>query len=130
MTVNEHEPTLLDASVAVHVTVVVPTGKLELEAGVHTTAPTPGQLSDADAENVTFAAHAPLAALAVMLPGHVTTGACVSLTVTVKLHCPVFAAASVTVHVTVVTPFGKTEPDAGTHETLAPGQLSLPTGVV
>ena len=59
-----------------------------------------------------------------MFAGHVTAGASVSCTVTEKLHVPVFVAASVAVQVTVVTPTGKVEPDAGTHATVAPGQLS------
>ena len=65
-----------------------------------------------------------------MFAGHVTVGACVSLTVTVKVHVPVFIAASVAVHVTVVVPMANVEPDAGTHATVAPGQLSAAVGVV
>ena len=44
VTVKLHEPVLPDASVAVQVTVVVPTGKLDPEAGAHTTVALP-QLS-------------------------------------------------------------------------------------
>ena len=51
-------------------------------------------------------------------------------TVTVNVQVPVFAAASVAVHVTVVTPTGNDEPDAGTQLTVAPGQLSDAVGVV
>jgi hypothetical protein len=64
-----------------------------------------------------------------MFAGQVTVGACVSWIVTVKLHAPVFDEASVAVHVTVVAPTGKVEPDAGTHATVAPGQLSVAVGV-
>ena len=59
-----------------------------------------------------------------MFAGHVTVGACVSLTVTVNEHVPVFDAASVAVHVTVVVPIANVEPDAGTHTIPTPGQLS------
>lgn len=52
-------------------------------------------------------------------------GAWVSLTVTVKLHEAVLLLVSVAVQLTVVTPFGKVEPEAGLHETVAPEQLSL-----
>lgn len=52
------------------------------------------------------------------------TGGCVSNTVTVKLHIAVLPDASVAVAVTVVVPFGKTEPDGGLDTTLTPGQLS------
>ena len=65
-----------------------------------------------------------------MFAGQVTVGACVSLIVTVNVHDPVFAEASVAVHVTVVAPTGNVAPVAGTHTTVAPGQLSVATGVV
>jgi len=44
VTVNVHVAVFIDASVVVHVTVVVPTGKVEKEPGVHVTV-APGQLS-------------------------------------------------------------------------------------
>ena len=65
-----------------------------------------------------------------MFAGHVTVGACVSCTVTVKVQVPVFVEASVAVQVTVVVPTGKVDPDAGAHTTVAPGQLSDAVGVV
>ena len=67
-----------------------------------------------------------------MFAGHVTVGACVSWIVTVKVHVPsgLFGEASLAVHVTVVTPTGNVEPDAGEHETVAPAQLSVAVGVV
>ena len=65
-----------------------------------------------------------------MFAGHDTVGACVSCTVTVNVQVPVFADASVAVHVTVVEPTGNVAPDAGTHATVAPGQLSDAVGVV
>ena len=54
------------------------------------------------------------------------------MTVTVNEHVPSgeFGDASLAVHVTVVVPTGKVEPDAGTHATVAPGQLSVAVGVV
>ncbi len=66
-----------------------------------------------------------------MFAGHVTVGACVSWIVTVNEHVPVFAEASVAVHVTVVTPTGNADPEAGRQLTVTtPGQLSVPAGVV
>ena len=55
-----------------------------------------------------------------------------SFTVTVNMQLPVRFEVSVTVQVTVVMPFGNTDPDAGLQTTgLGPsGQLSLPVGVV
>ena len=66
-----------------------------------------------------------------MFAGHETVGACVSWTVTVKEHVPsgLFAEAPLAVHVTVVVPTGNVAPDAGTHATVAPGQLSEAVGV-
>ena len=62
--------------------------------------------------------------------GQVTAGACVSLTVTVKLHAAVLLEASDTVQLTVVVPFGKNEPVAGEQVTApTPGQLSLAVGL-
>ena len=67
-----------------------------------------------------------------MFAGQVTVGACVSCTVTEKVHVPsgLFGDASLAVHVTVVVPTGKVEPLAGTQTTVAPGQLSDAVGVV
>jgi hypothetical protein len=49
----------------------------------------------------------------------------VSTTVTVKEQVAVLPAASVATAVTVVTPFGNTDPDAGVAPTTTPGQLSV-----
>jgi hypothetical protein len=54
----------------------------------------------------------------------------VSFTVTVKVQLAVSEPASVTVQVTVVTPFGKAVPVFGTQATVAPGQLSIGVGTV
>ena len=58
------------------------------------------------------------------------TGAVVSVTVIVNVHVVsgLFGDPSVAVHVTVVTPTGKVEPDAGVHTTVVPGQLSEVVG--
>jgi hypothetical protein len=60
-----------------------------------------------------------------MLFGHVTVGFCVSLTVTVKVQLAELLLESLTVHVTVVTPFWKVDPDAGTHDGVTIPQLSV-----
>jgi hypothetical protein len=53
----------------------------------------------------------------------------VSFTVTVKLHIDMLFTASLTVHVTVVVPFGKVLPEAGVQVGApTPGQLSLTVG--
>ena len=58
VTVNEQVAVLLEASLTVQLTVVVPTAKVDPDAGVQTGVPTPGQLSVAVAfEYVTTAEH-------------------------------------------------------------------------
>ena len=117
-------------SVAVHVTVVTPSVKVDPDAGTHAIVE-PGQLSVAVAVKVTTAwPDCGGVSTIVMFAGHVATGASASLTVTVNEHCAVFDEASVAVHVTVVTPRAKVAPDAGEHDTVAPGQLSEAVGVV
>jgi len=67
----------------------------------------------------------------VIFAGQVIVGACVSLTVTVKVHELLLPLASATVQVTVVVPFGKLEPDAGTQTGVpAPEQLSVAVALV
>ena len=46
VTVNEQDPVFADASVAVHDTIVVPTGNVDPDAGTQATV-APGQLSEA-----------------------------------------------------------------------------------
>ena len=129
VTVKVQVPVFAEASVAVHVTVVVPFGNVEPEAGTHATV-APGQLSvAAGVVYVTTAEHWFVAVGTVMFAGHVSVGACVSLTVTEKTQIPVFVEASVAVQITDVVPTGKVEPEAGTHATVAPGQLSEAVGV-
>ena len=61
-----------------------------------------------------------------MFAGQPIAGACVSLTVTVKEQLAELPEASLTLHVTVVAPFGKVEPDDGLHTGVpTPGQLSV-----
>ena len=128
MTVNEHVAVLPDASVAVPVTVVVPTGNVDPEAGLYEVV-TPGQLSEAVGGGyVTTAEFIPGSVSTRMFAGQVIVGGCVSLTVMVKLHVAVLPVASVAVQFTVVVPFGKNDPDAGEQITLVPGQLSLNVG--
>jgi hypothetical protein len=60
-----------------------------------------------------------------MFAGQLTTGACLSFTVTLKTHVAVFPLASVAVHVTGVAPRANRVPDGGVQTTVAPGQLSV-----
>ena len=134
VTVKLHDDVLLDESVAVQVTVVTPLLKVEPEAGAHATVGAGVQLSVAvGAVKLATAVHTFGSVDLTILAGHAPIiGFCVSLTVTVKRHDDVLLDESVTVQVTVVLPFGNTEPDAGEQTTAfgGSGQLSLPVGVV
>jgi len=113
---------LPEASVAVQVTVVVPTGKGW--PGVTTwlfwflqTMVTPGQLSDAVTVKLTgelVAIGHEAAAAVVMSAGQVITGGVLSVTVTVNVQL----GPAVLVQVTVVVPAGKQLPEAGPHVTV------------
>ena len=83
------------------------------------------------ATKVTLAPHWPVVLFTVILPGQTITGA-TPTTVTVNEHCAVLLDASTTKCVTVVVPIGKVEPLARPAILIvnAPGQLSIPTGVV
>src|SRR6476659_684270 len=93
--------------VALQLTVVVPSAKVEPEAGLQTT----GAFSSAVATYVTTAP-ALLVASAVMSAGSVSVGGPVT-TVTVNVPTATFAKLSVAVHSTVVVPAAKVEPEAG-----------------
>ncbi|MCI0745299.1 MAG: hypothetical protein L0Y58_07830, partial [Verrucomicrobia subdivision 3 bacterium] len=97
------------ASVAVQVTVLVPTAKFDPLAGSQATS-TPEQLSLAIASKVTVRVQE-LVAFVTMLAGQPIDGGCVSLIVTVKLHSAVLPDASVAVQSTVVTPLAKVPPE-------------------
>jgi len=132
VTVNEQLLELPDESVAVQLTVVVPTANVEPLKGAHTTV-VPGQLSDVvGAGYVTAAEHWPAAFGTVTLAGQVIAGAVVSVTVIVNVHVVSgeFGEPSTAVHDTVVTPTGKVDPDAGVQVAVAPGQLSTGAGTV
>ena len=113
-TVKLQVAVLPDASVAVHVTVVVPSGKHEPEGGLHATV-TPGQLSVATVVKLATAhGLVTVGVVTVTLAGQVIVGGWVSFTVTVKAQL----GPSALVQVTVVVPFGKKEPEAGEQVTV------------
>jgi hypothetical protein len=121
VTVKVHVAALFAASVAVHVTVVVPDGKVEPEAGVHETDGVPEQLSAAaGVANVTAFEHAFPGASTATLAGAVIVGAAASVTASVAVQVAALPAASVTVKVTVVLPSGALAPAAGDCEIVSP----------
>ena len=100
-------------SVAVHVTVVVPTGNVEPEARLHVTVvPLP-----VGVVKFTTAPSAEVAEV-VIFAGQVIAG--VPFTVTEKLHDD-WPPALVAVQLTIVVPSGKLEPEAGVQFTVTPG---------
>src|SRR5712664_1573439 len=99
-------------SIAVHVTVVAPTGNVAPLAGVQFAATLPSSRSVAEAVKVNTAPAA-LVASTVASAGTVRTGPVVSFTVTVNDAAVWLPCASVAPQVTVVAPNGKVAPLAG-----------------
>jgi len=99
-------------SVAEQVTVVVPGGKFEPEAGEQVMGTGPSTRSFAETVKFTTVPEA-FAAGTVMLEGSVKAGGVVSTTVTLKLAVPVLPCVSIAVQLTVVVPRGKVAPEAG-----------------
>jgi hypothetical protein len=127
VTVKLQLAVLLEVSVAVHVTVVVPFGNAVPDGGLQATV-TPGQLSlPLGVAKVTTAEHRPGAVLVITDEGQgPIVGDCVSLTVTVNEQFAELLDESLTVQLTVVGPFGKVEPDDGVHVGVpTPEQLSV-----
>ena len=115
VTVKDAEPLLLWLSVAEQVTEVVPITNNEPDGGEQEAGIEPSTVSRADAANVAETPPGPVASK-VMPAGTVTTGAVVSWTVTVNDAVPMLLWASVALQVTVVTPRGNEDPDAGKQE--------------
>jgi hypothetical protein len=112
VTVNDLLAEFRCASVAEHVTVVVPRPNVDPLARVQLTATLPSRRSIADAVKLNVAPDA-LVASTVAFAGTVITGAVVSRTVTVNVLLPVLARVSVALQVTVVVPAGNVDPLAG-----------------
>jgi hypothetical protein len=120
-----HELVLPLASVAVHVTSVVPSGKVLPGAGTQTTVGSGSHASEAPTSNSTTALPVPEHST-VMSSGQLISGSAVSTTSMSKLHVPVLPAESVAVQVTVVVPTGKTLPEAALHVGVrSPSQASV-----
>jgi hypothetical protein len=121
---------LVQSSVAVQVTVVVPTGNTLPDAGEQVTVTLASALSVAIGRG--YEATAPLAEQAVMLrlPGQVMAGGVTSrATVTVNVQVVRLVQSSVAVQVTVVVPGGNSEPEGGEHVTATLGSaLSVAIG--
>lgn len=114
VTVNEQVAVLLAASVAVQVTVVVPSGNDEPLGGTQAVV-TPGQLSLAVGGGklttpLVGGGHVWAPVVPVIAAGQVIEGGCVSLTVTVNEQ-----ELEVSEQVTVVVPTGKNELEGGAH---------------
>ena len=106
VTLNVHEPELLDVSTAVCVTVVVPTANVLPLVGDDVELET-AQFSTVFANpKLTLAEQAPSAVPCVTGPGHVSCGAWLSDTTTLNEHVLVRPLASVTRNESVVVPSG------------------------
>jgi hypothetical protein len=118
----------VDPALDVQVTVVVPTGKNDPEAGEQVTVPQSPVV--VGAEYVTTAPHCPGVLFTVTFAGQVRTQLLAALTVTVKMQVAsgLLGLLSEAVQVTVVVPTGKVEPETGAQLKVAPGQLSDTVG--
>ena len=126
VTVNE-QVTSGDPTDAVQVTVVTPLLNVLPDAGAHVTVPQ--EPETVGGEYVTTAVHTFAAVFVTMFAGHVSEHS--GFTITRNVHAFVFIDESVAVHVTVVVPTAKLDPDAGTQFTVGAGvQLSVGVGVV
>src|SRR5215208_1885234 len=129
MTLNEPSALFPAASVAVQLTVVVPNGNVEPEAGVHSGVTEPSTKSVAVAAAAAYVTVAPcglVASAAGGADGSVNFGGVVSCTMTLNEPSALFPDASVAVQLTVVVPNGNVEPEAGSHVTsTGPSTASL-----
>jgi len=129
--VKLHVAVFIDASVAVQVTVVVPTGMHEPDGGVQATV-TPGQLSLAVVVKFTTwhawpaGTQTALFVTAVMFAGQVIWGGCVSLTVTLNEQL----APDSLVQLTGVVPTWKKVFDAGVHVIVPQSPVDVGAGYV
>ena len=111
VTVKEQLVKRDEPSVALNVTVVVPTGNISpLPNALRVDMVTPGQLSEAVPVNVCNEPHALLELFTLILAGQEMVGFWLSLTVTVNEQSSVFPAPSVALQVTVVVPVEKKPP--------------------
>ncbi|OSS37466.1 hypothetical protein C723_3622 [Christiangramia flava JLT2011] len=108
VTSNEHSTKLSSSSVALKVTVVVPTGNTSPEAGpaICSILTSPELSANSGMSNSTAAPQIPGSFGVTIFSGHEIEGSSPSSTVTVKLHSAVFPELSVAVNVTVVSPIG------------------------
>ena len=116
ITLNDAVRVLPCASLAVQVTVVAPSANVDPLAGAQLGVTGPSSVSAADAAYVNGAPVGPVAST-VAFGGTVSTGAVVSVTVTVNVFVATFARASLAVQLTVVVPDGKIDPLAGVQVT-------------
>ena len=104
---------LPDVSIAVQVTVEQPEGNVDPDGGSHD-AVTPGQLSLAAGDVKVTMLEPPGTEVTEVMVGQMIIGATVSLTVMVNEHgSDELPKESLAMHVTVVVPFGKVEPEGG-----------------
>jgi hypothetical protein len=123
VTVKEQTLVLPEVSVAMQFTVVVPIGKMEPDGGETLVEATPQLSVTVGPEKFTTALVCACGTLVMMFAGQAMVGANVSRTVMVKLQFVPFAE----VHVTVLVPFAKKEPEGG--EQLIAPQFPLVLGI-
>src|SRR5205807_3395781 len=121
VTVEDAEPTLPAASLATHVMVVVPSGKVEPELGEQIAVSEPLTMSVEDAENVATAPLGPVASRVSGNPENVIVGGVVSTIVILKLVVTLLPEKSVAEQETSVVPSANVESEAGEQLTVGEG---------
>jgi hypothetical protein len=126
ITENEHDTVLPEASLAVQLTVFVPIGNVEPEAGEHETEADEQLSVTVGFGYVTGTEH--LVVFLTWAAGQVIEGGWLSTTRTVNEQDAVLPEASPAVQVTVFVPTENVEPDGGEQITVAEEQASLALG--
>jgi len=121
VTVEDAEPVLPATSVAVHVTVVVPIGKMVPEGGRQAGVSDPLTRSVAEAEKIPAAPPGPVASRVSGSPESEIAGGVVSTIVILKLVFALLPEKSVAEQETSVVPSGNAEPEAGEQLTIGEG---------
>lgn len=129
VTVNDAPAPLPARSAALQLTVVVPIGNVDPDAGAQTATSAPSTGSVAVTGKLTFAPLGPVAA-AVMSAGTTITGGDDSATVTTNDAVAVFPIESVAAQFTVVVAIANVDPDAGVQITgTVPSRVSVADAV-
>lgn len=124
---NEHEALLPDGSTALHATEVTPTGKVVVPNKGHVTTALPLESVAVALLQTATPVDAPDDVLTAIFDGQVITGGTTSTMTTLNEQPARLLDVSVAVHVTLVLPNAKDEPETGVQDTDFTATLSVAT---